>query len=576
MANKYDVNNDLHNEKTNSADAVVQMLMMKLAQELPPAEYKNFIRKQIWVTLSDGVRLICDAHLPDGEGPWPVILQRSPYGPVALPEQDLMGQILAKRGYVYVANRCRGTGLSEGHITAFEQEIKDGEEVLDFIAAQDFCNGNIGTYGASYMGHVQWSVAGSKNLALKTMYIQVFGAHPYENFYRNGLLRQEIWQSWITGNGGNARDRSEEVAAKLYEQAFEVKPPEKIGEVLLSDPADWAMKILASPEEKEDAWQRGFWKEYEEQAKKLNLPILLQCGWFDLFCQSELDTWRMLPDETRKKSLCLVGPWDHYGFTNHVLPYKDEDRYGVMQIKTAIAWFDHFLKGKPLTLQTGGMEVYCIGEDTWKFYPDDLPEGEKAEFYLGDHVLDKKRQEQGCYTYTYDPKYPVESLSLGLNRGTLIGPAAGEREQVYSFVSEPLTEDVALLARMKLKLYLSSTAPATALTVWLYDVREDGNAYLVYDDGKDIRYEGGQFEHYEPGTVKKVTLECQEMAWTFKKGNRIRIDISSSDFPWYNAHNNTEVPWGKATESVIAENTIYFGGDFPSTVVFPVSGRQKE
>lgn len=571
MANKYDVNNDLHNEKTNAADAVVRMLIAKLAQELPQEENENFVRKQIWVTLSDGVRLICDVHLPDGEGPWPVILQRCPYGSVALPENDLMGQIFAKRGYVYVTNRCRGTGLSEGHITAFEQEMKDGQEVLDFIAGQDFCNGNVGTYGASYMGHVQWSVAGSKNPALKTMYIQVFGAHPYENFYRNGLLRQEIWQSWVTGNGGNARDRSEEEAMKLYEQAFDVKPPERIGEVLLEDPSEWAVKILTSPEERNDDWQKGFWKEYEEQVKKLDLPILLQCGWFDLFCQSELDTWRMLPEETRRKSLCLIGPWDHYGFTNHVLPYTGEEKYGVMQIKTAIAWFDHFLKGKPLTLKIGGVEAYCIGEDTWKFYPDVLPKGENVKFYLGDHILGTEEQKAGAYSYTYDPAEPVKSLSLGLNRGTLIGPAPGEQKNVFSFVSEPLIEDLALLGRMKLELYLSSTAPATAVTVWLYDVREDGNAYLVYDDGKDIRYEEDHFEAYEPGTVKKVALECQETAWVFKKGNRIRIDISSSDFPWYNAHNNTEVPWGKATESVVAENTIYFGGSQPSTVLFPVA-----
>ena len=242
-----------------------------------------------------------------------------------------------------------------------------------------------------------------------------------------------------------------------------------------------------------------------------------------------------------------------------------------MQIKTAIAWFDHFLKGKPLTLPTGGMEVYCVGKDTWKFYPDQLPEGKPVKFYLGDHVMKKEEQGQGEYSYIYDPADPVKSLSLGLNRGTLIGPAPGEQKNVFSFVSEPLTEDVALLGRMKLELYLSSTAPATAVTVWLYDVREDGSAYLVYDDGKDIRYEGDHFETYEPGTVKKVTLECQETAWTFKKGDRIRIDISSSNFPWYNAHNNTEVPWGKATESAVAENTIYFGEDFPSTALFPVA-----
>lgn len=593
MANEYNVNGLLNQEaegkepekaesgepteaekKAKAMEALVQGLMAKLMTEIPAPVYEKTVRREIPIVMSDGVKLAGVAYFPEGEGPFPVILHRFPYGPSEFPEHDLGAELFARQGYVYFANRCRGTGLSEGHIRAFEQERADGLEVLDFISGQEWCDGNIGTYGASYMGHVQWSVAGTKNPALKTMYIQVFGGHPYETFYRNGMLRQDIWQSWVTGNGGNARDRSEEEAMEMHRKAFGIRPPEKIGEILLDDPVEWAKRILTCPEEAGDTWQKGFWREYEDHAKSLKLPILLQCGWFDLFCQSQLDSWRALPKETREKSLCLIGPWDHYGFTNGVLPYPDNEKYGVMQIKTALQWFAHFLKGEPLELPVGGVEAYHIGDNVWKFWEDDIAVPDTCRFYLGSHTLREEPAEKGSYSYTYDPEHPVASLALGLNKGTVPGPKAGEREKegVYSFVSEPLERDVKLAGKLRTELFVSSTAPATAFTVGLFEERAEG-AYLILNDITDIRYEKGRFLPYEPGTVKKVVLESQDIAWTFQKGNRIRIDISSSDFPWYNAHNNTTVVWGKATESVVAENTLYFGGETLSQIVLPVERR---
>lgn len=589
MSNEYNVNGLLNNtndaqgqasspESAASAaaaemEAFIQILTMKLMEEIPPQVCENAIRREIPVTLSDGIRLAGVAYFPEGPGPWPVILHRFPYGPSEFPEHDTAGELFAKRGYVYFTNRCRGTGLSEGRINAFEQETKDGLEVLDFVSEQEWCDGNIGTYGASYMGHVQWSIAGTKNPALKTMYIQVFGGHPYSDYYRNGMLLQDIWQSWVTGNGGNARDRSEEEALRLHREAFDILPPAAIGERLLDDPVEWAQKIITNPEEINDGWQKGFWREYEDNAKKLSLPILLQCGWFDLFCKSQLESWRSLPAKTREKSLCLVGPWDHYGFTNGVLPYAGQERYGVMQIKTAFMWFDHFLKGKPLKLPVGGMETYSIGDDVWKFWPDDIVAADQMELFLGNRTLESSVTENGSFTYTYDPKNPVKSIELGLNRGAVVGPRAGEREPqgVYSFVSAPLEADVYLAGSLRTELYVSSKTEATAFTLALFEERTDGNSYVIFNDITDIRYENDHFVPYTPDTIKKITLKSQDIVWTFKKGNRIRIDVSSSDFPWYNAHNNTTVIWGKATEAVVTENTVYFGADTPSKIILPIN-----
>lgn len=576
MEDKYNVNGllnekkELTEEEKKAAEMaeVIRVLMLKLKSELPPEEHQQIERKLFRIPMSNGETLEAVVYMPAGGGRWPVILQRTPYGPVEFPESDVAAEIFAKRGYAYCVVRCRGTGGSDGRIAAFEQETEDGLEVIDYIAALDWCDGSIATYGASYMGHSQWAVAGCKNPALKTMYIQVFGGHPYSSFYRNGMLLQDIWQSWITGNGGNARGRTVEEANALHQKAFSLKPPVRIGE-LVNDPVEWGIKILENPQECDQGWQQGFWKEYEENAKKLSLPILLQCGWFDLFCQAQMNAWRALPKQTRAKSLCLVGPWDHYGFTNQVLPYPGQDQYGVMQLKTAISWFDHHLKGKPLDLPIGGMQTYCIGEDVWKFWPDVMCAEDSRVFYLSEDVLTDEPGDHGMVCYTYDPEHPVQSLTLGLNKGTVIMPKPGQRENVFSFVSEPLEEDVCLAGSMTAELYVSSSAPATAFTVTLAEERPDGNGYLVFNDISDIRYEYDRFEEYTPGTVKKMVLRCMDTLWTFKKGSRIRIDISSSDFPWYNAHNNTTVPWGRATQKTVAENTLYYGNTYPSAIHLP-------
>ncbi|OUP83992.1 hypothetical protein B5F07_09065 [Lachnoclostridium sp. An169] len=553
------------------AAARIQKIVSRLFAELPKPVCEHALRREMSVTMPDGVKLACVAYFPEGRGPWPVILHRFPYGPSKFPDHDPAAEIFARQGYVYFECRCRGTGLSEGYFQAFEQETDDGAAVLDFVSAQDWCDGNIGTYGASYMGHTQWAVAGTDNPALRTMYIQVYGGHPYETFYRNGMIRQDIWQSWITGNGGDARDRAESLSAELNQKAFGIRPPEKIGEILLGDPLPWAQKILTSPQETDDAWQKGFWKELKDRAERLRLPVALQCGWFDVFFQSQMDSWRALPPETREKSLCLIGPWDHFGMTNGVLPYPDQERYGVLQIKTTLQWFAHFLKGEPLTLPVGGVQAYCIGDNVWRFWKEDLKAGEHFRLYLGSRSLETEAPEKGHFTYSYDPEHPVASLALGLNKGTVLSPKAGEREKegVYSFVSGPLEQDVRLTGKMRAELFVSSTAPATAFTVGLFDERPEG-AYLVINDITDIRYEKDHFADYTPGTVKKIVLESQDIVWTFRKGNRIRIDVSSSDFPWYNAHTNTTVNWGKATESAVADNTVWFGGDTLSKIVLPV------
>lgn len=577
MAEQYNVNGVMNESDTTIEDqkqaafaAYIAYLTQKLQEELPQEQYSSVQRRRIAMPMPDGISLDSVVYMPAGDAAWPVILQRCPYGPVDFPETDTVGEIFAKRGYAYCIVRCRGTGRSEGRINAFEQETDDGLAVIDFVASQPWCDGNIGTYGASYMGHSQWAVANCRNPALKTMYIQVFGAHAYESFYRAGMLRQDIWQSWVTGNGGDARDRTPEEALRLHQQAFDLKPKSKIGQ-LVNDPVEWGVKIITNPEECNDAWQTGFWKTYEDNARKLSLPILLQCGWFDLFCQSQIDAWRFLPETTRQKSLCLIGPWDHYGFTNRVLPYPGQEQFGVMQIKTALQWFDHFLKGAPLVLPTGGVQAYTIGDDRWQFWQDDFAGSDSVTFYLADNALQPSPGASGEITYSYDPENPVASLALGLEKGTVIMPAPGQRENVFSFVSAPLERDVCLTGSMVAQLYVSSSAEATAFTITLVDERTDGNGYMVLNDIADIRYEKDHFETYTPGKIKKIAIRTPDILWTFKAGSKIRIDISSSDFPWFNAHTNTAINWGHATESVISQNTVFFGAGMPSCIMLPVS-----
>ena len=189
--------------------------------------------------------------------------------------------------------------------------------------------------------------------------------------------------------------------------------------------------------------------------------------------------------------------------------------------------------------------------------------------------------EAGAASYTYDPVNPVPSVA-----GTLLGNyrdpfgqpecstimmAVGERTDVLSFVSDPLEQDLHVTGAMAAHLFVSSSAAATAFTVCVMEMRPDGTSVNIRDDITDIRWpDENTKKHYVAGSVVDLSLRLLDVSWMLGAGSRLRVDISSSNFPAYHVHPNTEEPWSKATEQVKAIQTIHCGGDYPSRIELPV------
>lgn len=572
-----------NNDNINLVEIMSQMTA-GLADELGPFRYEEIKDEEGFITLSDGVKLHFHLFLPKEEGSWPVILMRNPYMANNMINNLIYGPTFAKFGYAYLNVSVRGCVDSEGDFEPFVNEAKDGKEVLDWIEKQSWCNGALGTMGESYLGHVQWAVSGLHHPILKTMYIGVYGVRGYHFFYRRGMFRTELNDTWTSQMIG---DHLKEfiMPPKLFElqqQAYSVRPQIELGEQLIGKPVPWFKKWATQNFETDDYWQKGFWKDLYNVVDEIDIPIHFQGGWFDIFLRSELESYRRLPKNVREKSRFVIEPYSHSGCVGGCLDYPNADALGKFQIKGALEWFDYQLKGMEYNYDLGVVEGYVIRDGSWKKWKDDLSSETSLSFYLNKQKLDKTLPiSESSVSYLYDPSNPVETRGgnllsnnrdpFGMPENSVEQIKVGERADVLSFVSNPLEEDVTIVGKMEAEIFVSSDVEATAFTVKVMEVFEDGTSVNILDDITDIRcIDETSIEEYIPNQVRKLKFELLDTCWKINAGSKIRLDISSSNFPAYHIHPNVKECFAETTNSKIAHQTIYYGGIFDSKLIIPL------
>ena len=563
----------------------------KARKMLPPAQYKSCKIKEVRIPMPDGVKLCATISAPDLSGKWPVVLMRQPYI-----FYDWMRyfyhKIFAEQGYALAMVQVRGTTRSEGEFRAI-QEDEDGRAVLDWVGQQSWCDGNIATFGGSYVGNTQWAIADYHHPMLKTMFIDVFGAESYNVFYHRGLFNMEVWTEWTAQMyGKNKMDLwIGKPAMALREGAFAVSPQSRLGEHLGGEPCDWYRDWSSNWKPGDPYWTQGYWAKMKAMPEKVKIPLFLCGGWYDVFLHAMLSSYPRLPKEVRDQSVFLIGPWDHRGGTGTDLSYPGENVAGPVHVVGAIRWFDHVIKGKPCPWQKGMIHTYAIGENKWESWPQRLLSDKEHCFWLDASVKDGKAltaagalpEQESKVLYDYDPANPVPSrggrLIVGHNSSksdaaecSCVQAPIGERADVISFVSEPLKESEKINGRIQVCLFVASDAPATAFTVKISELMADGKAYNIRDDYTDIRWAKPEegFTDYKPGEVRELCFDMEDISWRLKAGSKLRIDVSSSSFPQFPAHKNTLQPWAEATEGVIAHQTICTGGQYPSRVILPI------
>jgi putative CocE/NonD family hydrolase len=567
------------------------------------------VERDVMVAMRDGVRLATDIYRPDDTASHPVLVQRTPY---SKSNAWFVGGLIfnpldaVEREYVVLVQDTRGRFKSEGVWEPFVHEAADGFDTVEWAAAQPWSNGNIGIYGSSYMGvtAVQAAIAAPPHLKAAMAYVT--GSN-YQNgwTYSGGAfeLGFNIW--WTTFLGWDTLSRLNISDAKR--QAMMAQ--------LAAAAADPWTAVSHLPLSELPAFQGGvapYWQDwlqhpvYDEywaridaaaQADAIQAPLLQIAAWYDNFLRGQLDLYARL--QGREHHRIVIGPWDHEAYLSLRTSSSGQRDFGpgalggpALAADLAFQWFDHWLNGKetPL-LATPRVRYFVMGENTWREANTWPPATTPVRYYLHSGGRANTRHGDGTLTldppatepwdsYRYDPANPVPSAG-GRTLHPPFGPGGvqnqaevEEREDVLVYTTALLTTPLTITGPVSVTLFATSSAQDTDFTAKLVDVEPSGYCANIAEGIIRARYrKGGVEELLKPGQVTEFTIDLWDVAHTFLPGHRIRLEISSSNFPRFNRNLNSAVrpELASSSEQQVAVQQICHDAQHPSHLLLPVS-----
>jgi uncharacterized protein len=545
---------------------------------------------RIMMPLRDGVKLATDVYLPAGGGRYPVIVIRTPYGGCATRAED--APAFARQGLGIVIQDCRGTGQSEGEADLWRQERNDAEDLFNWMSAQPWFDGNLVTNGESYPGATQWQAARLGHPAMKGLTPHNAPLDIYEaGYYNGGAYGYSVGVFWAFGM--LARRRKTEIKTP-WRELCDLLPLRRLDTLLGFEP--WPLWRQWMDHPSRDA----FWQSADSFADvgKMTAPAYITGGWFDIFIQQTLRGFAALrqsggSEAARRFTRCCIEPLDHDMRT------ADID-YGPDHHNNIIAIRNRFMRNivtrpdqDPLPDQPV-MRFFVMGSNHWaetNAWP--LPETRHTPLYLhadgaanstlgrGRLAFEPPANDLPADTFIYNPLDPVPTLG-GNNLGHA-GTPPGQREQasierrgdVLVYTSEPLDRDLNIIGPVRALLHASSTALDTDFTVKLCDVYPDGKSYNVCDGLLRARYRDGSEAPslIEPGRVYAFDIDCWVTAMTFLKGHRLRVQVSSSNFPRFDRNPNTGAAFGADARLLTARQLVYHDATHPSHLLLPMIPR---
>ena len=520
------------------------------------AENYGKIRKETFrVAMRDGARLATDVYLPNGPGPFPVILMRTPYGRVQMGKGP--GKNAANAGYAFVIQDARGRFDSEGENMPFVGcgwgEHRDGVETLAWIKKQTWCNGKIGTEGASAMGITQNLLAGAAPAELTAQHITVAAESLYNTTYIGGAFRQADIENW-TGNN------------KFDPHALEL--------------------------ERTHLCYDDYWRALDTTTKfsAMNIPAMHVGGWFDMFAQATLNEFvgrqHAGAPGGRGKQKLVIGPWTHSVGKMPVgelsFPHsRPPEQYSQLR------WFEQQLKGvNNGILEEPAVAYYVMGDtaiagapgNEWRYANDWPVLATATPFYFsrdGRLGTGQPAEADAHVEYTFDPAQPCPTVggnNLTLARGPMNQNKIEHRDDVVLFTTAPLEAPLEITGRVQAKMFVASSAADSDLSVRLCDVYPDGKSYLIAEGMLRLRYRKS-FEKTEPltpGQIEAVTVDCWSTSIVFNKGHCLRATVTSSNYPRFDLNPGTGQPWSDAGAKVKQTNRIWCDAAHPSHLLLPV------
>ena len=568
-------------------------------------EFDSHLLTGIMVPMRDGVRLATDVYRPSRggepvEGKFPVVLYRTPYNKNGVSREAIY---FARRGYVVVAQDCRGRFASEGEFYPFINEGTDGYDAIEWAAAQPWSNGKVATMGASYLAWDQYHAAMYRPPHLVAMFALVGGANFIEEYGHPGGATNLGWPLWILNSAAsspqaarNPSTREPLIETMKNPAAWLALHPLKRGEIFQSFPAHRKIyEDLYAHSEFDDYWkQKGFYTAgYYKQMK--DVPIFFLSGWYDYFAEGVLQNFAALERMQRSPKKLLMGPWPHGTGRAECGEASFGPAAAVDTTALALDWFDHWMKGHHFELVSpSAVRLFRMGggdgtrtaegklkhEGEWRTasaWPP--PAVRPSRYYIHTGGMLSATQPVGGEpsTFVYDPDNPVPTIG-GRYGAAGVPPCVqnqaplSQRLDVLSYSSARLSASLEITGKIRARLWISSDAVDTDFTAKLIDVYPDGYALILADGQIRNRYRNGheKAELMKPGTVYLVEIDLGSTSNLFVKGHRIRLDISSSNYPRVEPNPNSGEPAGRWTRRVKARNTVYHDAQRASYVEVPV------
>jgi len=551
---------------------------------------KVVVERNVPVPMRDGVVLRANVFRPDRGGPYPVLVMRTPYG-----KMNGGANQYVKAGYIVVSQDARGRYDSDGSWESFVRfethDAEDGFDTVQWAAKLPGSSGKVGTFGASYNAFLQWRLAALQPPSLKAMAAFSIPAR-YIDLEGPGTIRpgrRLHW--WVTTMSPDMRRKANRAGIhsktemrKVWDESeskrwLQFLPYLDLPQQACEDETEAFRYWLKNPHS--DPWK------LQEDAKQIEVPNLNLIGWYD-HCNGNMLLDRTIMNESasetaRTGSRTIIGPWAHarrrsYGNIDFG-PAAD-----LNAVALEIRWFDYWLKEKPNGIDsTAPVRIFVMGDNQWRdeqHWP--LQRAAKKVLYLtsggnantpaGDGSLTDDKTAMGRDRFTYDPTDPVPSLH---------GPALvqipsdqrslADRRDILVYQTEPLDQRIEITGNPVVELFASSSAPDTDFFVRLIDVTPDGIERDVSLGMVRARYRNGLDKPslITPGEVVKYTIRMNPTSNAFLPGHRLRLDITSSDFPNYDRNHNTAADQNGDATLKTADQTIHHGGRYSTRIILP-------
>jgi putative CocE/NonD family hydrolase len=538
---------------------------------------------EVGIPMRDGVELAADVYLPvEAARPAPAIVTITPYDKSSGLLITAEARYYQENGYAFVAVDCRGRGKSEGEWRAIVNDHEDGHDVVEWVAAQPWCTGKVGMTGLSYMGWTQWAAASQFPPHLTCMVsTSAAGRWQQEIPYTDGCF--QLYFGWWVYLVRRRISELYGLGQNDWNAILRTLPIEAIGDFINPTGPTW--RDVMDRDTLDDFWRAA---RVDDAYQGIDVPCLHVTGWFDLedllgaFAHYE---GMMANSPARDRQQLIVGPWSHGNSRNPHHSYAGDliAREAAVDMDAVhLRWFDHWLKGIDNGAESDpAVRIFETGSNVWR---EDLPwsaDRPTGSLYLrhggGEGALAAGAGDaEPSRAYRYDPEdpsptqidvelYPVQDVPLDQT-------AVEARADVLTWTSAPLTEEVVVSGWPHLELFASSDCDDTEWHVKLTDVGPDGRSMKVCQGCLRASYRDS-LEHpspLTPGEIHRFLVELWPVHHAFLPGHRIRVSVTSSDFPWFARSLNQFGSLKDQAIPKVATNTIHHGGDHASRIILPI------